>query len=142
MRAVVDTNLLLRMAASRQQLPLYQAGREKQFTLVVSSPVVDEFTSVLERPKVRRFLRSGRGQAFVVLLRSLALCVEPATDFPPCRDPKDNIVIATAVAAAPCFLVTSDRDLYDDSDLKARLDALGVEIVQAGAFLTRLHTRR
>ena len=140
MRVVVDTNLLLRMAASRQQLPLYRAWRERRFTLVVSSPVVDEFTSVMERPKVRRFLPSGRGQAFVALLRSLALFVDPVADFPRCRDPKDNIVIATAVAASPCFLVTSDRDLYDDADLAAQLSGLAVEVIQAGEFLTRLHS--
>jgi putative PIN family toxin of toxin-antitoxin system len=140
MRAVVDTNLLLRMAASRQQLPLYRAWRERRFTLVVSSPVVDEFTSVMERPKVRRFLPSGHGQAFVALLRSLALFVDPAADFPRCRDPKDDIVIATAVAASPCFLVTSDRDLYDDADLAARMSELAVEVIQAGEFLARLHS--
>lgn len=140
MRVVVDTNLLLRMAASRQQSPLYRAWRERLFTLVVSSPVVNEFTSVMERPKVRRFLPSGRGQAFVALLRSLALFVDPATDFPPCRDPKDNIVIATAVAASPCLLVTSDRDLYDDADLAAKMDELAIEIVQAGEFLAKLHS--
>ncbi len=140
MRAVVDTNLLLRMAASGRQLPLYRAWRQKEFTLVVSSPVVHEFASVMERPKVRRFLSSSQGQAFVMLLHALALFVEPAADFPPCRDPKDNIVIATAVAATPCFLVTSDRDLYDDADLVARLDVLGVKVIRAGEFLTRLHS--
>ncbi len=138
MRAVVDTNLLLRMAASGQQLPLYRAWRQKEFTLVVSSPVVHEFASVVERPKVRRFLSPGQGQAFVTLLHALAWFVDPAVDFPPCRDPKDNIVIATAVAASPCFLVTSDRDLYDDADLVARMDALAVKIIQAGEFLARL----
>jgi len=140
MRAVVDTNLLLRMAASGQQLPLYRVWRQRQFTLVVSSPLVEEFAGVVERPKVRRFLPSGRGRAFVALLHSLASFVDPAVDFPPCRDPKDNVVIATAVAAAPCFLVTADRDLYDDAGLVARLDALAVEVVQVGEFLARLRS--
>lgn len=139
MRAVVDTNLLLRMAASGRQLPLYRAWRQKEFTLVISSPAATEFASVIERPKVRRFLLPGQGQAFIKLLHALALFVEPAADFPPCRDPKDDIVIATAVAAAPCFLVTSDRDFYDDAELVARLDALDVKIVQAGEFSARLH---
>ncbi len=140
MHAVVDTNLLLRMAASGQQLPLYRAWRQREFTLVVSSAVVDEFAGVMERPKVQRFLSPGKGRAFVALLRSLALFIDPAVDFPSCRDPKDDIVIATAVAAAPCFLVTSDRDLYDDADLVARLNVLAVEVVQVGEFLARLHS--
>ena len=109
MRAVVGTNLLLRMAASGQQLPLYRAWRQREFTLVISSTVVDEFARVMERPKVRRFLPSGRAQAFVALLRSLALFVEPVVDFP-------------------------------DGDLVTRLDALTVEVIQAGEFLARLHS--
>jgi len=37
MRAVVDTNLLLRMAAGERRSPLFVAWREKRFTLVVSA---------------------------------------------------------------------------------------------------------
>jgi len=102
MRAVVDTNLLLRMAAAGRHFPLYQAWREKRFVLVTSLSMLDEFKRVIRYPRVRRFLSYGQGQGFVALL------------------PSDDMVIATAVAARPCYLVTADRDLYDDSDLVTR----------------------
>ena len=100
-RAVVDTNLLLRMAAGAYHLPLYVAWRKKRFTLAISAKMLSEFTDVMVRPKVRRFLPPMRGQEFVTLLRDLALFVSPASEFPPCRDPGDDIVVATAVAAVP-----------------------------------------
>jgi putative PIN family toxin of toxin-antitoxin system len=137
-RAVVDTNLLLRMAAGDVHLPLYVAWREKRFTLVLSAEMLNEFVDVMARPKVRRFLLPIRGQGFLALLRDLALFVSPASEFPPCRDPEDDIVIATAVAARPCYLVTADRDLYDDADLVAALRDLDVSVVRAGEFLAAL----
>jgi putative PIN family toxin of toxin-antitoxin system len=134
-RAVVDTNLLLRMAAGAYHLPLYVAWREKRFTLVLSAEMLSELQGVMMRPKVRRFLPPMRGQGFVTLLRDLALFMSPASEFPPCRDPKDDIVVATAVAAHPCYLVTADRDLYDDADLVAALRGLDVSVVRVGEFL-------
>ncbi len=48
------------------------------------------------------------------------------------------IVVATAVAARPCYIVTADRDLYDDANLVATLRALEVYAIQAGEFLAAL----
>ena len=137
-RAVVDTNLLLRMAASENRSPLFVAWRERRFALVVSAEMLNEFESVIARPRVRRFLPPLRGQRFTTLLHTLALSVIPAREFPHCRDPKDDIIVATAVAASPCYLVTADRDLYDDADLVAALSDLEVYVVRAKEFLTAL----
>jgi predicted nucleic acid-binding protein len=43
MHAVVDTNLLLRMAAGERRSPLFVAWRKKQFVLVVSAEMLSEF---------------------------------------------------------------------------------------------------
>ena len=126
------------MAEGAYHLPLYVAWREKRFALVISAEMLSEFTDVMVRPKVRRFLPPMRGQGFVALLRDLALFVPPASEFPPCRGPGDDIVVATAVAARPCYLVTADRDLYDDVDLVAALRDLEVHAVQASEFLATL----
>ncbi|MFQ6100413.1 MAG: hypothetical protein ACE5OS_04170 [Anaerolineae bacterium] len=79
-----------------------------------------------------------RGQEFVTLLRDPALFVSPASEFPPCRDPGDDTVVATAVAARPCYLVAADRDLYDNANLVAALRDLEVHAVQASDFLAAL----
>ena len=69
MRAVVDTNLLLRMAAGEHRSPLLVAWCEERFTLVVSAEMLNEFKNVMVRPKVRRFLPPLRGRGFVTMLR-------------------------------------------------------------------------
>ncbi len=138
MRAVIDTNLLLRMAAGESRSPLFVAWRERRFTLVVSAETLNEFESVIVRSKVRRFLPPLRGQRFAILLRTLTLSVMPATEFPHCRDQQDDVFVATAVAACPCYLVTADRDLYDDAGLVAALRDLEVYVVRAKEFLSVL----
>ncbi|MBN2392806.1 MAG: putative toxin-antitoxin system toxin component, PIN family [Anaerolineae bacterium] len=138
--AVIDLTEMVRVAMQRpEHSALFRAWEAQKFTWVISEPMLREYIEVTERPRLRRFIRPMVRDAIVDALQTRAFSIVPAVDFPPCRDPKDNIVIATAVAASPCFLVTSDRDLYDDADLVARLDALAVEVIQAGEFLARLH---
>jgi len=136
--AVVDTNLALRMAAGRQRSPLYVAWRGRRFTLVVSTGLLREFETVTARPAIRRFLPPSHGQEFVTFLRATALWVNLAPEFPHCRDSHDDIVVATAIAARPCYLVTADRDLYDDPRLVTALRDLDVRVVQSGEFLAAL----
>jgi len=126
------------MAAGQRRLPLYVAWRERRFDLVVSDVLLDEFEGVANRRSIRRFLSPLRVQEFTALLRAAALLVVPAVQFPHCRDSKDDIVIATAVAASPCYLVTADRDLYGDADLVNALRELGVTVVQTAGFLAVL----
>lgn len=67
------------------------------------------------------------------------MVVTPASEFPHCRDPKDDVVIATAVAANADFIVTTDRDLYDDSGLVARLrDEWSIRVALPAEFLAAL----
>ena len=50
----------------------------------------------------------------------------------------DDAVVATAVTARPCYLVTADRDLYHDADLVAALRDLEVRVVRPGEFPSAL----
>ena len=64
--------------------------------------------------------------------------VKPADTFPHCRDPKDDVVIATAVAAHAEYIVTNDRDLHETA-LVARLrDECGIQVVWPNEFLEAL----
>jgi putative PIN family toxin of toxin-antitoxin system len=126
------------MAASGDRAPLFGAWRQRRFALVVSVELLSEFESVTTRSRVRRFLPPLRAQRFAMLLRTLALFVVPAPEYPRCRDPKDDVIVATAVAARPCYLITADRDLYDDNDLVGALRDLEVSVVQSRQFLVAL----
>lgn len=137
-RAVIDTNQLLRMATAEERSSLFMAWRVHKFELVMSKETLEEFEDVLARPKTHRFLPPVRGERFVQLLREKATFLSPVRTVPHCRDPKDAIVVATAVAASPCYLVTADRDLYGDAGLVNALRELGVTVVQTADFLAAL----
>ena len=137
-RAVIDTNLLLRMASSGSHLPLYQAWRERRFTMVLSAALWEELVRVLTYPRVQRFCPPARGQAFLRLLHTLAVFTPLASNHPLCRDPQDHALLATAVAARPCYLVTADADIYADAGLVAALRDLEVQVVQGGEFIAAL----
>ena len=139
MIAVVDTNHLLRIAAAYQRSPLFAAWMKRRFTLVVSTPILAEIASVIPRKKTQRFLPEERGRWLIETLQSRAVFVIPVADFPHCRDPKDDMIIATAIAAHADFIVTTDRDLLDDADLLARLrDEFGIRVAGPAEFLAAL----
>jgi predicted nucleic acid-binding protein len=55
-----------------------------------------------------------------------------------CRDPKDDVVIETAVAGQVAVLVSGDRDLTDDSAIATALDAQGIRVLTASQFAQEL----
>jgi uncharacterized protein len=139
MIAVIDTNHLLRVAAAYQRSPLFAAWQERRFVLAMSRPLLAEFEDVLQRKKTQRFLPIERGRWFMTLVQSRAIFVSPAADFPRCRDPKDDMVIATAVAARAEYIVTTDLDLLDDADLSRRLqEEWHIRVVEPVEFLAAM----
>jgi uncharacterized protein len=139
MIAVIDTNHLLRIAAAYERSPLFAAWRERRFTLVVSTPILVEIAAVIPRKKTQRFLPEDRGRWLIETLESRAVFVIPAVEFPHCRDPKDDMIIATAIAAHADYIVTTDHDLLDDADLRARLrDEWSLRIAEPAQFLAAL----
>jgi len=108
---VLDTNILV--AASRSRLgasfALLQALRNRQFTALVSVPLMLEYEAVLKRPE--HLTASGRSAAMTdAFLDALSLCVEPVHLHylwrPQLRDPDDEMVLETALNGRAEMLVT------------------------------------
>jgi len=97
--------------------------------LASSVQLMDEIDATLQRkfevtPAVRAFLKAFRQQTRLVEPRALPT--------PVCRDPDDDVVLATAVAASADVIVTGDQDLLVLSAYE------GVSIVSPRRFLERL----
>lgn len=121
MNVVIDTSVLLKMASTGTRSPLFTFWQSQQFDLYLSPEILSELEDVLSRPKIQRFLPPRSGKRFLALLVERAIFVQPSLDFPRSRDPKDDKVVATAVAANATYLITVDKDLYDDANLVAVL---------------------
>ena len=90
----------------------------------------------MRRPKLRRYELSEEqvGELLVVLARWL-----PSVDIEvELRDPNDAPVVAAAIAGDAEAIVTSDRDLLENDELRTWLEAWDIELLTPAALLERL----
>lgn len=134
-RVVLDTVVFVRALIN----PHSRSGRlfadyADQFVVLVSEPTAREILEVLRRPELKRkFKQIGRvNLRRVIDLVSQAQFVELGEIASIVRDPKDDIIVATAVAGQADFIVSEDNDLLD---LKA---VAGIPIIDTQAFLAQL----
>ena len=111
MRIVLDTNILVSALITKGTPPdqPYQAWLRNNIQLVTSVAQIDEMTNVLARPKLRRFVDPDEATQMVSAIHLRAHVID---DMPiPSRspDPKDDMILATAVAGQAALLVTGDK---------------------------------
>jgi putative PIN family toxin of toxin-antitoxin system len=134
-RVVLDTVVFVRALIN----PHSRSGRlvsdyAERYTLSVSKPTVQEVLEVLQRPELKRKFKSlGRVNVQQVIdLVTQAQFVELDEVPAVVRDPKDDIIVATAVAGQADFIVSEDNDLLDLEKVS------GIPIIDTQAFLARL----
>ena len=74
-------------------------------------------------------------------MRSEAAFVTPEGNLHLCRDPKDNIVLETAILGEASHLVSRDADIARDLDLIVHLHKHDIEVVTVAQFLALLDER-
>lgn len=136
-RLVADTNIIV-SGLLWQGAPslLMRAAHQGRIYLVSSRPLLDEFEDVVRRRKFvkkRAELDLTPGEMLDAVHRAVEL-VEPATIQPICRDPDDDLILATALAGDADLIVTGDDDLL------ALGRYGGIDIVTVAEALSRLPT--
>ncbi|MBW3570831.1 MAG: putative toxin-antitoxin system toxin component, PIN family [Gemmatimonadetes bacterium] len=109
MRVVLDTNVLIAAFVSRGRCAQLLEHCAEAHEVVTSAGLLQEY----EEKLVRKFrLTPDLAAANAALLRSVMEVVDPPPlPNPVCRDPDDDLVIATARAGACACIVTGDNDL-------------------------------
>jgi putative PIN family toxin of toxin-antitoxin system len=115
-KVVLDTNVLVSGLMLPDSVPgrIVAAWRGAQFELVLSESLLDEIGRVLSYPKIRGRLRWGQDEIarFLLLLRFKADIVDTTGEKASVpRDPGDDPVLATLLAADADCLVSGDSDL-------------------------------
>lgn len=136
MRAVVDTNILVRSIIKPQGSvgPVLQRLRRREYTLLLSRATLDELVDVLHRPRLRvkYGLNESGLRAVIRLIVLRSELVQPNERVAVCRDPKDDMFLEVAVAGQANAIVSGDEDLLI-------LDPYaGIPIVSPGRFLAML----
>jgi len=103
------------------------------YTLIVSTPLVREVIGTSTRRRVQNKFRrvAGRDLEAIVGIIEGATVVEVTDEIhnPLLRDPKDNHILATAVAGDAEYIVTEDKDLLVLGTHR------GIVVCDAAAFL-------
>lgn len=140
--ATFDTNIFVRTIIQKNNLPnhLLSLWREDRFVLVLSQPIIDEVEKVLSRRALRlKYRYTLTAVKDLINLLHQARVIEVSTSFGLChRDPTDNMFVDCAILGRVQFLVSTDGDLVDNTELKQALFEFGVEIAAPPNFLERI----
>ena len=134
-RIVLDTNILIAALITKGTPPddLYQAWLKGEFELVTSTVQIAEVAEVLTRPRLRKYLDADEAAAIVenIDTRAHILAHPPNLDLSP--DPKDNPILAAAIAGKADLIVSGDK-----KHMLALGEVEGIPIVTAREALDRL----
>ncbi|MBE9141502.1 putative toxin-antitoxin system toxin component, PIN family [Nodosilinea sp. LEGE 07088] len=141
LRVVIDTNIWIRiLLKGRVTLPVLEAFNADKFQLIMSSPLMDEFHEVWNRPRLRKQIDPNQANRLEQQLRHRAVWVEVETIPPNCRDPKDLPVLATAIDGSANVIVSGDNDLRDDDGLREAMAIHQIRLLGVNSFLASLDT--
>ena len=130
-RAVLDTNVLIRAALTRTELPrrVVDLVRGDDGILLFSDQTFAELRHRILGSKFDRYVGRESRAAFVALLAAVAEWVPIAGARLGCRDPTDDKILETALMGRADHLVTGDGDLLAMSPFH------GIPIVTPARFL-------
>lgn len=135
MRAIVDTNVVVSgLLWHGAPHILLDRVRDGALTLISSPVLLAELADVLARPKFEQILtRSNTSRDYSLAeIQALAEIITPLPlPKPICRDPKDDELLALALAAQAELIVSGDDDLlalkrYEQIPIVAPAEALRI----------------
>lgn len=117
MRVVIDPNLLVSYLLTHRgpiaKIIDFHLARE-DFTLLVCLPLLEELDRVLQYSKFHRYFNDETRLRFVALVAAVGELVDIPDETPRVvRDPKDDYLIACAVAGGADFIISGDKDMLD-----------------------------
>ena len=139
LRVFADANGLISAALARSpnapSVVILEAALDERLDLVTSPQLLDEITSVLKRPRLRKYLSTDEALRFVAdpATQTILLTDLPGPPAAVCRDPNDDYLVALATARHADAIVTGDPDLH-----AIDTEQLGIEILTPRQLVDRL----
>lgn len=138
MRIAPDTNIFTSALISGDGYPgqLLAAVKRERITLVTSIYQIDELRDVLGRERLKPYIRPAEAEDLVYHLEAVGMVTGKLPEMNLSPDPKDNPILATAVAGEADLLVSGDK-----GDMLALGHVEGIPIVTARDAVGRLRKR-
>jgi uncharacterized protein len=122
----------------REPLPgeILRLAAAGAFELVLSAPILAELHDVLHRPRIQKRLGAEPQRVALEYAQAIYAAGRMVTDLPDVHlvesDPKDDHVVAAALAAEADYLVSGDQDLLTLGTVG------GIRCIAPAAFLAML----
>ena len=138
MRIELDANIFIGALISGDGYPgqLLAAVKRERITLVTSIYQIDELRDVLGRERLKPYIRPAEAEDLVYHLEAVGMVTGKLLEMSLSPDPKDNPILATAVAGEADLLVSGDK-----GDMLALGHVEGIPIVTARDAVGRLRKR-
>lgn len=135
---VIDTNIFISGLIVPQSLP-YQIvilWQNDYFDLAICQELLNEIRDVLGRNKIKQKynLNTKNIAKIIDLLKRQTKIINPHKSKIKVRDPKDQIILDTALTARADYLITGDEDLLC---LAKSLSPKGLKIINARDFIEK-----
>lgn len=108
---VIDTNIWISFLIGKKLRGLHLYMDKGSIQVVTCHTQLIELADVLKRPRIQKYIPAEQAEEFLDLLCEAAWIVEPPSGPSLCRDPKDDYLLYTAMAARADYLVSGDNDL-------------------------------
>jgi len=82
-------------------------------TLLFSQELLEEFITVAQRPKFRKYFSAADLEALLIVLHQQAEYIDVTSAVVACRDPKDDFLLALCKDGRATHLLTGDDDLLE-----------------------------
>ena len=135
MRIVLDTSIFVSALITGEGSPgqVLAAIRRERITLVTSTFQIEELRSVLARDRLKRYIRPEEADDLLYHLESVGTVISELPEVNLSPDPKDNPILATAIAGEAELIVSGDK-----GDMLALEYVAGIPIVTAREAIDRL----
>lgn len=131
MRVVLDTNIVVSGYLGGAVEAIIVAWKSGEFTLIITEAIIDEYLSILKRPKFK--IEQVEIEDFSALLMNKAEFVIPLEHINAIpNDESDNKFLDAAVAGQANIIVSGDQHLLELKSFRE------IEIVTAKEFLEKL----
>jgi putative PIN family toxin of toxin-antitoxin system len=110
-KIILDTNLWISFLIKKDFSKLDALLFSGQIKLVFSDELLEEFLTVVKRPKFRRYFTTTDIEEIVETIEEYAEFVDVKTLVRVCRDEKDNFLLSLAIDSNASYLLTGDLDL-------------------------------
>ncbi|CAN1560080.1 COG1569 Predicted nucleic acid-binding protein, contains PIN domain [Spirosomataceae bacterium] len=112
MKIVIDTNIWVSLAIGSRSVTedLISIIENSEAVIVVSEELLDEITTTLAKPKLRKYLTQERTNQLFSILNNNCFLEQSISNKRYCRDERDDFLINLAFDSSSQFL-TGDLDL-------------------------------